>query len=409
MSRLTRLVRFLSPWIALGLAGALIAVVLRPSLLPGRTELAPSSGAGETVPARRGAAVPALTGSGPSVAATLVSDPAVPGIPDAPVARGGAPASYADAIARVAPAVVNISTRRTIVERRPLDLASLFDPNASPVRRREELSRGSGVILDSAGHVATNFHVVRGVEEIRVQLVDGRSAKARLVGTDPETDLAILQVSLDHLPVMPLGRSDRLRVGDVVLAIGFPLNLGQTVTQGICSATGRSQLGLAMLENFIQTDAAINPGNSGGALVSANGELVGINTAILSHENGAEGIGFAIPVNLVRGVAEEIEARGRVSRGWSGLAVDEPADVDGQPLPGVEVLGMHPDGPGRKAGLRQGDVLTALDGREIANPQDFLGQVARKKPGSTVHLKGLRPGRGAFETDMPVAERPPVR
>jgi S1-C subfamily serine protease len=265
------------------------------------------------------------------------------------------------------------------------------------------------VILDTAGHIATNVHVVRGVEEIRVQLVDGRSAKARLVGTDPETDLAILQVSLDHLPVMPLGRSDRLRVGDVVLAIGFPLNLGQTVTQGICSATGRSQLGLAMLENFIQTDAAINPGNSGGALVTADGELIGINTAILSHENGAEGIGFAIPVNLVRGVAEEIETHGRVSRGWSGLAVDEPVDVDGQPLRGVEVLGMHPEGPGRKAALRPGDVLTHLDGKEIAGPQDFLGQVARKKPGSVVRLKGLRPGRGAFETDMPVAERPAVR
>jgi S1-C subfamily serine protease len=405
VSRLTRLIRFLSPWIALGLAGALLTVVLRPSLLPARSEPLRGTGTAEQVMARHTTPV-AAPGTTPSIAATLVSDPAAP---VAPVARGVAATSFADAIARVAPAVVNVSTRRTIVERRPLDLSSLFDPNASPVRRREELSRGSGVILDAAGHVATNFHVVRGVEEIRVQLVDGRSAKARLVGTDPETDLAILQVSLDHLPVMPLGRSDRLRVGDVVLAIGFPLNLGQTVTQGICSATGRSQLGLAMLENFIQTDAAINPGNSGGALVTADGELVGINTAILSHENGAEGIGFAIPVNLVRGVAEEIEAHGRVSRGWSGLAVDEPVGVDGQPLRGVEVLGMHPEGPGPKAALRPGDVLTHLDGKDIAGPQDFLGQIARKKPGSVVHLKGLRPGRGGFDTDMPVAERPPVR
>ena len=406
MSRLTRLLQFLSPWIALGLAGALAAIVLRPSLLPGRAA-APETLVAESVPAPAGHGPPLATvpGEASGIAAMPVSASGAGARSGRPPAAG----SYADAIARVAPAVVNISTRRTILERRPLDLASLFDPHGPGLRRREESSRGSGVILDAAGHIATNFHVVRGVEEIRVQLLDGRSAKARLVGTDPETDLAILQVPLNHLPVMPLGRSDRLRVGDIVLAIGFPLNLGQTVTQGICSATGLSQLGLAMLENFIQTDAAINPGNSGGALVTADGELVGINTAILSHENGAEGIGFAIPVNLVRGVADEIEAHGRVSRGWSGLAVDEAFNGDGQPLPGVEVIGLHPEGPGQKAGLRAGDLLTTLDGRDIAGPRDFFGAVARRKPGGVLHLKGVRPGRGAFETDMPVAERPAVR
>jgi serine protease DegS len=401
--RLIRLVRFLSPWVALGLAGALAAVVLRPSLLPDRGIAAPAAAGGvsATVPAPGRAAVPVADATGPAPTAPPAQNADAPSRPAA--------ASYAGAIARVAPAVVNISTRRVVLERRPLDLSSLFDPNASGFRRRVESSRGSGVILDAAGHVATNYHVVRGMEEIRVQLLDGRSAKARLVGTDPETDLAILQIPLEHLPVMPLGRSDRLRVGDVVLAIGFPLNLGQTVTQGICSATGRSQLGLAMLENFIQTDAAINPGNSGGALVTADGELVGINTAILSHENGAEGIGFAIPVNLVRGVAEEIESHGRVSRGWSGLAVDEPVDGDGQPLPGVEVIGLYPNGPGLQAGLHPGDVLTGLDGAPISGPQDFLGRIARKKPGSSAHLQGLRPGRGRFEATMPVAERPPAR
>jgi S1-C subfamily serine protease len=244
-----------------------------------------------------------------------------------------------------------------------------------------------------------------------VQLLDGRSAPARLVGTDPDTDLAILKIELKNLPVMPLGRSDQLRVGDVVLAIGNSAGLGQTVTQGIVSATGRSQLGLALLENFIQTDAAINPGNSGGALVTAGGELVGINTAVLSREQGIEGIGFAIPVNLVRGVAAEIESKGRVTRGWSGVAVrGQPAelvDEKGRPIEGVQVYGFYVGSPARGAGLQPGDVLTQIDATPIKSVQDFLAGVARKAPGSTVRVKAVRPADGLrFEAELPIIAQP---
>jgi S1-C subfamily serine protease len=386
--RLTRLLRFLSPWIALGLAGALLALYLRPSLLPSRG----ATGSPPATPQPTALPVAAtLTGAGTGSAHPT-------GLP-----------SFADAIARVSPAVVNISTRRIVLERRFPDLPSWFGPDALGLRQREESSLGSGVILDAAGHVATNYHVVRAMQEILVQLVDGRSAKARLVGTDPDTDLAILQVRLARLPVMPLGRSDQMRVGDVVLAIGYPLGLGQTVTQGIVSATGRSQLGLAMLENFIQTDAAINPGNSGGALVSADGELVGINTAILNREQGAEGIGFAIPVNLVRGVADEIIAKGRVSRGWSGLGLYDLTDDDGQPTQGVRIAGFFPSSPAVDTGLRPGDVLLELDGKPISGRRDFLSRIARKAPGSRAEVKGVRPGAGPFSLAIPIVLRPVQR
>lgn len=382
MLRLFRFCRTVSPWIALGLAGALIALYVRPPL----AHRAP----------KEATQVP--------TAASIPTPTAEPG--DATASPRSAVTSYADAIARAAPAVVNISTRKVVLERQlPEQMAPWF-PDWPEFRRREESSRGSGVILDSEGHIATNYHVIKGVEEIVVQLRDGRTAKAKLVGTDPDTDLAILKVSLPNLPVMPLGRSDRLRVGDVVLAIGNSLGLGQTVTLGICSATGRSSLGLAMLENFIQTDAAINPGNSGGALVTASGELVGINTAILSHEQGAEGIGFAIPVNLVRGVAEEIEANGRVVRGWSGLGLNDLTDDAGTPIGGVQVAGFYRGSPALASGLRPGDVLTDLNGSAIGGRQDFFGRIARMTPGSTVRLKAFRPGAGGFSVTMTVVARP---
>jgi S1-C subfamily serine protease len=377
---LTRIARFLSPWIAVGLAGALVAVYLDPGLLPHRPATAERAAESATAIAATPASAPALT---------------------APRAQ-----SYADAIARAAPAVVNISTRRVVLERQLPEQFAPFMPDWPEFRRREESSRGSGVILDGAGHIATNYHVIKGVEEIIVQLHDGRSTKASLVGTDPDTDLAILKIPLKNLPTMPLGRSDQLRVGDVLLAIGNSLGLGQTVTLGICSATGRSQLGLAMLENFIQTDAAINPGNSGGALVTANGELVGINTAILSHEQGVEGIGFAIPVNLVRGVAQEIEAKGRVVRGWSGLALNELVDDAGQPMKGLQIAGFYRGSAAYTAGLRPGDVLTEADGGPIAGRQEFLSHIARLNPGANVRLKGIRPGAGRFEATLPIVARP---
>ncbi len=388
MSSLNRIARFLSPWIALGLAAALVAVYLRPSLLP-----APHGQAPVPVPATP-AAVPAQTAA-PIAAAPLPTRPP-------------AAASYADAVARGAPAVVNISSRRIVVERRVPQIFEWFN-GLPPFQRREESSRGSGVILDADGRIATNFHVVKGMQEIVVQLADGRTAAAKLVGTDPDTDLAILKIDLKNLPVMALGRSDRLRVGDVVLAIGNNAGLGQTVTQGIVSATGR-EIGAALLEDFIQTDAAINPGNSGGALISASGELVGINTAIVGREQGLEGIGFAIPVNLVRGVAAEITSKGHVVRGWSGLIVTslppELVDDSGAPVHGVQIRGVFRGSPAIGTGLDGGDVITELDGTAVRNDAEFLAAIARKAPGSTVRLKVIRPGERRFDVNLPIVARP---
>ena len=382
MQRLLRIASFLAPWVALGLSLALVTVYLRQPPAA-RAVAEPQPAAAEPAPLRR---------------------------PDQSPPRPAAVASYAGAVARGAPAVVNISTRRIVVERQvPEGFAWLFQDLAE-FRRREESSLGSGVILDAAGHVATNFHVVRGMQEIVVQLTDGRSAPARVVGTDPDTDLAILAIGLKDLPVMPLGRSDQLHVGDVVLAIGNSAGLGQTVTQGIVSATGRSQVGVALLENLIQTDAAINPGNSGGALVTASGELIGINTAVLSREQGIEGIGFAIPVNLVRGVAAELESRGRVLRGWSGLIARGlgPGFVDdhNQALQGVVVVDAQPGSPGTRAGLARGDVVTSIDGAPVPTVQAFLTAIARKAPGSKAALRVIRPGQGVLDTTLPIVEHP---
>ena len=231
--------------------------------------------------------------------------------------------SYADAVDATAPAVVNIYTERRVVVRNvaglPPQLAQLFGDVWPDYRERVERSLGSGIIYDVHGHIVTNYHVIARAAQIQVQLKDGRAAPATLVGVDRDTDLAVLKIDLGTLPIMPLGRSDRLRVGEPVLAIGNPLGLGQTVTQGIVSATGRGQLGVTTFENFIQTDAAINFGNSGGALVDATGKLVGLNSAIAGRQAGIEGIGFAIPVDLVRGVVDAIIRDGKVVRGWIGV------------------------------------------------------------------------------------------
>jgi S1-C subfamily serine protease len=388
--RLVRFLTYLSPWIALGLAVALVAVYLDPGLLPTRS-----------------AAVPVTPVAAPAPAPAPVPAPVlVPAADPAPVAPPG-PGTYAAAVARAAPAVVNISTRRVVLERQLPEQLVPFFPDWPEFRRREDRSLGSGVILDADGYIATNHHVIEGAQEIVVQLTDGRSAPAQLVGSDPETDLAILKVQLPKLPVMQLGRSDRLRVGDVVLAIGNSLGLGQTVTQGIVSATGRSQLGLALLENFIQTDAAINQGNSGGALVTTTGEMIGINTAVVSRQAGVEGIGFAIPVNLVRGVAAEIRKNGRIVRGWAGLAVQDVRLEDrGRPVPGVQVIGFYPGSPAPAAGLARGDVVTSINGKPVEGTQAFLTAIARMKPGSELALEGLRPSRGTFTVKVPVVERP---
>jgi serine protease DegS len=319
--------------------------------------------------------------------------------------------SFADAVARAAPAVVNIYTARVVRERAPVaPLNQLFGDYWPSYRQRVERSLGSGVIVDAMGTIVTNQHVIAGADSIRVQLADGRIADASIVGQDPDTDLAILDLKLHDLPVMPIGRSDTLRVGDIVLAIGNPYGLSQTVTQGIVSATGRGQLGLAIFENFIQTDAAINLGNSGGALIDAHGDLVGINTAMLNRAyGGPEGISFAIPVNLVRGVMEQILTNGHVVRGWLGFVPqdlsDEQAAQVGAVGGGVTVVNILVKSPAYEAGMRPGDLVTALGGEAVRSAQDLVSRVAALKPGSTVDIEA-RHTRDSYKIRLTVLERP---
>ncbi len=329
-------------------------------------------------------------------------------------AEGPGRISYADAVDRAAPAVVNIFTARLVTEQiPPSGFDQLFGDSFFPrYRRRIERTLGSGVIVDEDGHIVTNYHVIANADAIRVQLADGRVADAMIVGRDPDTDLAVLKINLKNLPVMPLGRSDRLRVGDVVLAIGDPLGLSQTVTHGIVSATGRQQLGVATLEDFIQTDAPINFGNSGGALVDTNGDLVGINTAIVAKNLGVEGIGFAIPVNMVRGVVNEIIAKGRVIRGWIGIVPEDVTDEQAAQLGlvhgGVVIATLYLGSPAVQAGLRSGDLITQIDGTRAESAQEVMAHIASLMPGEVVRIKGLR-GEASFTAKIRVIERPQSR
>lgn len=324
--------------------------------------------------------------------------------------------SYAEAVLRAAPAVVNIYTAKQVAEpRTPFfddpKLRRFFGERGDQPRQRLETSLGSGVVISSQGYVLTNNHVIHGADEIQVLLSDGRSAAALTVGTDPETDLAVLRVGLRGLPAVTLGRSQTLRVGDVVLAIGNPFGIGQTVTQGIVSAIGRNQLGLAAIENFIQTDAAINPGNSGGALINAHGEVVGINTAIFSRSGGSLGIGFAIPISLARDVFKGIVENGRVIRGWIGIQVQsltpELASSYGLDASahGVLIAEVLHDGPAARAGLAAGDVVLNINGKPIADIQQLLTIITAQRPGATIVVSGLHSG-AAFQRRVPVEERP---
>ncbi|HZF25980.1 MAG TPA: trypsin-like peptidase domain-containing protein [Steroidobacteraceae bacterium] len=371
MMSITRLLGFIVRFAIVGLALAFVVVMLRPELVR-----APQA---TTAP-------PAAT-------------------PVASVPAGIAVSTYADAVARSAPSVVNVYADRVVAERTlPPQLEGLFGDMWPGVRQRVERSLGSGVILDTDGHIVTNNHVVDDASVIKVQLADGREAQAKVMGRDTDTDLAVLQIGLKDLPTMPLGRSDTLRVGDVVLAIGNPVGLSQTVTQGIVSATGRGQLGVARFENFIQTDAAINLGNSGGALVNAAGELVGINTAIIARNAGIEGIGFAIPVNLVRGVMEEIFKNGRVIRGWLGVVPSdltlEQARSLGAPEGGVLVANLYVNSPALRAGLRPGDLITQIDNEKMQSAQQALTYVAKLAPGTTVRIRGLICADRRIETTL---------
>ena len=326
------------------------------------------------------------------------------------------PVSYSDAVELAAPAVANLYTTKLVSKpSHPLledpQYRQFFDENNLPRQRRMESSLGSAVIMSPQGYLLTNNHVTAGADQIVVALKDGRETLARVVGSDPETDLAVLKIDLPNLPAITLGRSDKIRIGDVALAIGNPFGVGQTVTMGIISATGRNQLGLNTYEDFIQTDAAINPGNSGGALIDARGNLIGINTAIFSRSGGSQGIGFAIPTKLAQEVMEAIIAHGQVIRGWLGLEVQplttELADSIGlQGQAGIIVAGIYRDSPALRAGLQPGDVILAIDGEPASDGRRAMNQVARKRPGEVVHIEILRAGE-KHQLNAEVGQRPP--
>ncbi len=321
-----------------------------------------------------------------------------------PSARAPYPFSYADAVGQAAPSVVNIYTATRDPDPRNALLngpsfEELFGEHSETAEAPLGTSLGSGVLVTAEGHLLTNHHVIRGAERIQVLLANGRTAPARVVGTDPESDLAVLQVAGTRLPHTALASSAELQVGDVVFAIGNPFGVGQTVTQGIISALGRSELGLATFENFIQTDAAINPGNSGGALINARGEVIGINTAIFSQTGGSSGIGFAIPGNLARAVLSDIIEHGRVIRGWIGVQVVDDGGA------GALVGDILPNGPADIAGLQRGDRILAMEDQQIASVRELLDRVTRRNPGEVITLVGER-GASSMQWRVNIAERP---
>jgi Do/DeqQ family serine protease len=392
------------------LAGALLGWVLTP--LATRDHARPDAGPG---------AAAGLVGAGDGspgpggTATTAGGGPAA----IAPPGRAGFAASYADVIKTAMPSVVNISSIHVVqtYEYSPFLADPLFRQffgdqlgGYAVPRRRLESSLGSGVIVGADGVILTNNHVVEAAAEVKVALHDGRDIQARVLGTDPRTDLAVLKVEDGALPRATFGRAEDLQVGDVVFAIGNPFGLGGTVTMGIVSALGRGRLGITDLEDFIQTDAAINPGNSGGALINARGELVGINTAIYSQTGGSHGIGFAIPVDMARTVLDGILANGRVVRGYAGLYMQEMtpeiARVFGlDAVAGVLVADTDPNGPAARAGVRRGDILVAASGRPIESSDDIRNRLARLKPGDRVPLQIVREGR-RLEMTLTLGEPP---
>ena len=322
--------------------------------------------------------------------------------------------TYAAAVERAAPAVVNLYSIKNVSENIP----RFRDPNArhwfgnarsNPVSSTVS-NLGSAVILSQNGYLLTNNHLITDGNQIQVMLQDGRASTAHVVGTDPETDLAVLRVGLPNLPTAGLNETEQLRVGDVVLAIGNPFGVGQTVTMGIVSATGRHRLGLSTYEDFIQTDAAINPGNSGGALIDANGRLVGINTAIFGRSGGSEGIGFAIPINLATKVMRAILKNGYVVRGWLGAEIQRISTQIGQRAKisdsgGVRIGFVMANSPASAAGLSPGDIITHMDGEPIPNPRDAINYIADIMPGNVVTLQVVRAGHD-ITLNAKVGERP---
>jgi len=312
-------------------------------------------------------------------------------------------ASYANAVDISAPAVANVYTKRLVEYRSESDQRTRF---------RVETSYGSAVAIDPTGFLVTNWHVVEDAAEIVVQLSDGRSGEPTVVGVDVETDLAVLKIDVGQTPAIRMGNSEQLRIGDVVLAIGNPYGLTKSVTQGIISATGRGELHLSTFENYIQTDAAINAGNSGGALVNVRGELVGINTAVLEQDANTQGISFAIPVDLVRGVVAQIKEHGRVIRGWMGFLPDDmtPAERSSAGIEGnsgILLDGIYAGSPAEASGLQCGDVIISINGEPIFSQRDAQLIVASSNPGDTVEIVAWRNGE-ELRTLIVAGERPEI-
>ena len=364
------------------LAALFVVVTLRPDLLPRGT-----------------------TGRAGSI--VLTQETATP-------VAGAKVATYADAAKKAMPSVVNIYTSKEVRSRNPLADDPLFRryfPDFERGAAQRQTSLGSGVIVATEGYVLTNHHVVQGADDIQLVLSDGRRVSARVRGSDPESDLAVLKADEENLPAITFAATDSLQVGDVVLAIGNPFGLGNTVTLGIVSALGRNYLGVNRFEDFIQTDAAINPGNSGGALIDATGNLVGINSTIFSQTGGSLGIGFSIPVSLARNVFEQIVRDGEVTRGWLGI---EPAAVTSEvakalALPkseGVVIRSVQPGGPAEKAGMKQLDVVVEISGKSTPSVPQLLARIAELPPGSTARIKIVRAGHDV-EVAVLVGKRPP--
>ncbi|MDQ7074810.1 MAG: trypsin-like peptidase domain-containing protein [Gammaproteobacteria bacterium] len=318
------------------------------------------------------------------------------------------PYSYRSAVQKASPSVVNIYTTKRIQDppqyRNPLLQKFFGEEQKSHLER----SLGSGVVVSSQGYIVTNNHVIKNASDILVMFSDGTPQKASLVGSDPETDLALLKVPQEDLPAITFSAAENLFVGDVVLAIGNPFGVGQTVTQGIVSATGRDRLGLSTFEDFIQTDAAINPGNSGGALINPRGELVGINTAIFSRSGGSQGIGFAIPAPLVQTVLTQLIERGEVVRGWLGVAAQDLSLRVQQKLrvqSGVLVTGIYRNGPAYRAGLEAGDIIIQLNGEPVLDVYTLLESTSVLTPGEEVQIHGLR-GKTHFKARAKLVQRP---
>jgi Do/DeqQ family serine protease len=335
-------------------------------------------------------------------------------VQEAPVKDGNLHlASYADAAHKAVPAVVHVYTTQEIRSRHPLTndpfWNHFFGDRGETSERRSGL--GSGVVVSADGYILTNYHVVEAADEIEVASNDGRKFKAKVVGSDPESDLAVLRIAAEpRLPAITFATADTLRVGDIVLAIGNPFGVGQTVTSGIVSALGRSHLGINTFENFIQTDAAINPGNSGGALVDSAGDLVGINTAIYSQNGGSMGIGFAIPVSLARSVMEQIIKNGGVTRGWIGVEVQEitPELAEAFSMPSAEgalIAGVMRGSPADKAGVRPGDVLLGIGDKKVKDAQNMLAVIAALQPGQTSRISLRREGH-EIAVDAVIGKRP---